>query len=74
MESTAFSSLRNADEAVAIPIGPLRRSLEAVSAFHGAAMRLDFCLTNPPFFDVDEETGPRADGQDRATMTQQEGK
>lgn len=35
--------------------------------------RLDFCLTNPPFFDVDEDRGDRADGLDRTAMTHGEG-
>jgi RNA methyltransferase len=35
--------------------------------------QLDFGLTNPPFFDVDEDRGDRADGLDRATMTHGEG-
>jgi hypothetical protein len=68
-----------------IPKGPLRRSLEAVAAFSArdpggvagppaaTASRLDACLTNPPFFDLGEEPGPRADGQDRAAMTHHEG-
>jgi 23S rRNA A1618 N6-methylase RlmF len=35
--------------------------------------RFDLCLTNPPFFDLDEEPCPRADGQDRTAMTHHEG-
>jgi 23S rRNA A1618 N6-methylase RlmF len=56
-----------------IPVGPLRRSLEHLPT--GTA--LDFCMTNPPFYDdtVDSErTDPRAgDQRNRTAMTVSEG-
>jgi 23S rRNA A1618 N6-methylase RlmF len=56
-----------------VPVGPLRRSLEHLP--RGTA--LDFCMTNPPFYDdtVDSErTNPRAgDQRNRTAMTVSEG-
>jgi 23S rRNA A1618 N6-methylase RlmF len=56
-----------------IPVGPLRRSLEHLPT----GTVLDFCMTNPPFYDdtVDSERiDPRAgDQRNRTAMTVSEG-
>ena len=59
--------------------GPLRQSMEAI-AFQKTSMNeecldLDFCVTNPPFYDNDEERVQvrQGDGRSRTSMTVHEG-
>jgi 23S rRNA A1618 N6-methylase RlmF len=60
-----------------IPVGPLRRSLEHLGPARGSVTALDFCMTNPPFYDdtVDStRIDPRAgDQRKRTAMTVSEG-
>lgn len=59
------------------PVGPFRQSLETMSSLQASSntFALDFCLTNPPFYDsADECTQPRqGDGRERTSMTLNEG-
>jgi len=70
----------HAGESDFIKFGPLRNSLDAILSFEASNVsnrRLDFCMTNPPFFDDDansERTDRRTgDGRDRTPMTASEG-
>lgn len=60
----------------AIPAGPLRRSLECLPDAQ-TTRSLDFCMTNPPFYDDisdQDRTDPRAgDRRSRTAMTVSEG-
>lgn len=54
--------------------GPLRRSIEAISHTHNnQPVLLDFCLTNPPFYDIDSIEPRQGDGRSRTAMTASEG-
>jgi len=56
------------------PKGPLRCSLDELPEDFGCG-HLDFCMTNPPFFDsMEGAPAPRADGRERIVMTNEEGK
>lgn len=58
----------DADETTTIPVGPLRRSMESM-----LPNSIDFCMTNPPFFDIHETIPQRADHRPRTHMTVSEG-
>jgi len=63
-----LNSLNN--NSTLIPVGPLRRSMQSAPSPHNAS--LDFCMTNPPFYQNDDSvtTEPRAgDGRSRTAMT-----
>jgi 23S rRNA A1618 N6-methylase RlmF len=72
-ERVRHGSTSNSDSNRQDPIGPLRRALETCQC----RAALDFCMTNPPFYDdavSTERTDRRhGDGRDRTSMTVSEG-